>query len=130
MHTPALDCLLLERVEPAGFWQSVTGSLRWEESVAGAAARELREETGLDPAGLVDAGIERRFTIAPAWRHRYGPGVAENLEHWWYLVVPGPCEITINRAEHTQYRWRDLDAAIALVSSWTNKEALERLRPV
>jgi dATP pyrophosphohydrolase len=130
VHTPQLRCLLLERVEPAGFWQSVTGSLRWGESAAEAAARELREETGLEPTGLVDARIERTFTIMPAWRHRFEPGVTENREHWWYLVVPEPCEIKPNRAEHTQYRWRDLDAAIALVSSWTNREALERLRPV
>jgi dATP pyrophosphohydrolase len=129
VHTPDLRCLLLERVEPAGFWQSVTGSLRWDETPAEAAARELAEETGLPPAGLVDAGIDRRFTIMPSWRARFAPGVTENLEHWWYLVLPEPRAITVNRAEHTQYRWLDLDAAIERASSWTNREALERLRP-
>jgi dATP pyrophosphohydrolase len=29
IHTPDRDCLLLERISPAGFWQSVTGSLNW-----------------------------------------------------------------------------------------------------
>ena len=129
VHTPVLECLLLERVEPAGFWQSVTGSLRWNETPAEAAARELAEETGLPPAGLLDARIERRFAIMPSWRKRFASGVTENLEHWWYLTLPEPRAITINRAEHARYCWLDLDAAIALVSSWTNREALERLRP-
>ena len=34
VHTPALEVLLLERVEPRGFWQSVTGTLRWAETPA------------------------------------------------------------------------------------------------
>jgi dATP pyrophosphohydrolase len=64
----------------------------------------------------------------PAWRHRYGPGVTENLEHWWYLELPEPRDIVLSDSEHRAYRWLDLDAAVELASSWTNKEALERLR--
>ena len=128
VYTPDLQCLMLERVEPRGFWQSVTGSLRWDETPLQAAARELREETGLESVGLVDAGIERTFTIMPAWRRRFGPGVAENLEHWFYLVLPEPRDIALSDNEHRAYRWLDLEAAIELASSWTNKEALELLR--
>ena len=42
VHTASLECLLLERVSPEGFWQSVTGTLRWDETPPMAAARELR----------------------------------------------------------------------------------------
>ena len=92
VHTPTLDCLLLERVEPRGFWQSVTGTLRWAETPAECAARELAEETGLAPHGLRDAHVQRAFPILPAWRSRYAPGVDSNVEHRWYLEVPGsPC---------------------------------------
>ena len=129
VHTPDLKCLMLERVEPLGFWQSVTGSLRWDETAAEAAVRELAEETGLPPDGLVDSGIERRFTIMPAWRHRFGPDVSENLEHWFYLETPTACEVTLDPTEHCRYRWLELEAAIDLAASWTNREALERLRP-
>ena len=128
VHTVDLECLLLERVAPRGFWQSVTGSLRWGESAADAAARELREETGLDPAGLVDARIVRRFPIAPSWRHRYAADVTENAEHGWYLELPARTAVRLNPAEHTRHEWLALDDAIERASSWTNREALAALR--
>lgn len=128
VHTPDLKCLMLERVEPRGFWQSVTGSLRWDEAAADAAAREVREETGLDPGGLVDVQDERRFEIAPEWRHRYAADVKENIEHWFYLELPDVREVELNPGEHCRYEWLDIKAAIERATSWTNREAFEALR--
>jgi dATP pyrophosphohydrolase len=128
IHTRALDCLLLERVRPAGFWQSVTGSLRWGESPAECAAREVQEETGLDPSGLRDAHICRTFPILPEWRARYGDGVNANLEHLWYLELPSRHDVTLAPGEHVGHAWLPIYEAISKVSSWTNREALERLR--
>ena len=151
MYTSQVECLLLERVSPRGFWQSVTGTLRWRETPADAAVREVREETGLDCTApeshatsgesgeacldngrsapvLVETGITRRFPIRPEWRDRYGPGVAENLEHLFYLELPKACTPALNSDEHVAYRWMGLEQAIDKVASWTNREALERLR--
>ncbi|HET8697078.1 MAG TPA: dihydroneopterin triphosphate diphosphatase [Gammaproteobacteria bacterium] len=128
IHTRALECLLLERVQPKGFWQSVTGSLRWDETPAEAAAREVREETGLDPAGLRDAHVQSSFPILPEWRARYGEGVDTNVEHLWYLELPAPRDVVLAPREHVRYGWLPLEEAIRKVSSWTNREALERLR--
>ena len=128
VHTPALDCLLLERVEPRGFWQSVTGSLRPGETAAECAARELEEETGLAPEGLSDAHVQRSFPILPAWRSRYAPGVDSNVEHQWYLEVPAVRAIRLEPAEHVAYLWLPIEAAIERVASWTNREALQLLQ--
>jgi len=127
IYTPGRDCLLLERVRPKGFWQSVTGTLHWDETPAETAAREVREETGIEPVGLVDAGIRRSFPILPEWRARYAPDVRENVEHLWYLEVASVCAVTLNAAEHSAFRWMALEEAIGTVASWTNREALERL---
>ena len=163
VHTPRLQCLLLERVTPRGFWQSVTGTLRWGEELTAAAVREMREETGVvcvapapvtagvpgsraegirerqprshanavheqPPPMLMQTNVSNRFPILPEWRHRYAPGVTENLEHLLYLELPETCEVTLNAAEHVTYRWMGLEEAIRKVTSWTNREALERLR--
>lgn len=127
IHTPSLECLLLERVAPAGFWQSVTGTLRWGETAARAAAREVIEETGLDPDGLSDTGITHTFPILPDWRGRYAPDVTENLEHLMYLEVDAPAAVRLNPAEHVSYRWVPATEAAGIVWSWTNRAALERL---
>jgi dATP pyrophosphohydrolase len=128
VHTPALDCLLLERLEPRGFWQSVTGTLRFAETPAECAARELQEETGLGPQGLRDAHVQRSFPILPAWRPRYAPGVESNVEHRWYLEVPEVRAVHIEPTEHVAYLWLPVEAAIEKVASWTNREALQRLK--
>ena len=127
IHTPDLDCLLLERVAPSGFWQSVTGSLRWHEAAADAARREVIEETGIQTGSLSDTGTVRRFPILPAWRDRYAPGVVENTEYAWQLCVPQRLPVVLNALEHRQYEWLPAAEAVAKVASWTNREALEAL---
>jgi dihydroneopterin triphosphate diphosphatase len=128
VHTPQLDCLLLERVEPRGFWQSVTGTLAWGETPAECAAREVDEETGLASDGLRDAQVQHTFPILPAWRARYSPDVQSNLEHLWYLEVPEMRAVRLAPDEHMAYLWLPVEAAIEKVASWTNREALQQLQ--
>jgi dATP pyrophosphohydrolase len=127
VYTRAGEALLLERAQPRGFWQSVTGSLARGESAADCAAREVREETALDPTGLRDARVMRTFPIIAAWRARYAPGVETNVEHLFYLELAAARPVRLAPAEHVAYEWLPIEAAIGKASSWTNREALERL---
>lgn len=121
--------LLLRRVNPFAFWQSVTGSLEANERAAATARREVHEETGLRAdRSLVCTGIVREFTIDPRWRDRYAPGVVRNTEHEFRLQIPALAPITLDPQEHSAYRWVDIDAAVDSVWSSTNKAALEALR--
>jgi len=128
VYTRALQFLLLERVSPAGFWQSVTGSLQWDETAAQAARRELREETGLPGEGLRDGHCSQRFPILPQWRGRFAADVDSNLEHVWYLELPAVTEVTLNPDEHRACQWLGFEAALERVSSWTNRDAIAALR--
>jgi dATP pyrophosphohydrolase len=127
VYTAAGEALLLERREPPGWWQSVTGSLEPGETPAAAAARELREETGLAADGLVDLGLSHRFTIAPPWRHKFAPGVTENLEHAFAIALPARAAIRLDPAEHCNHAWLPLPEAIGRASSWSNRAVLEQV---
>jgi dihydroneopterin triphosphate diphosphatase len=124
VHTRAGEVLLLERVEPAGWWQSVTGSLEPGETPWDAAVRELAEETGLRADGLVDLKLSQRFSILPAWRARYAPGVVENLEHAFALPLERRVAIRLNPAEHRDKVWLPCNKAVALASSVTNRKII------
>ena len=129
VYTDGLDVLLLKRIEPFSFWQSVTGSLDPGESAADTALRELREETGLAGEGhLTDTGLSRVFTIDPRWLHKYPPGITENREYEWHYRLPGCIDITADPDEHSAWGWFPIEEAINRVWSWTNREALEQLR--
>lgn len=129
VYTPRGRVLLLRRSQPVDIWQSVTGSLRRHESHGDAAARELREETGLLDAGeLFFTGKSRAFEIDPRWRHRFAPNVTQNVEFEWHYRVPAPLDVTLDRSEHSEFSWMTLEEAIDAVWSWTNREALVELR--
>ncbi len=117
--------LLLERQQPEGYWQSVTGSLKWQESPLQAAQRELQEETGLNTEALSDRQQQYCFPIVSAWRPRYSPEVDHNIEHVFTLELDTPLDIRLNPEEHRRYCWLPLAAAIDKVDSWSNRHALE-----
>lgn len=120
--------LLLRRLAPFSFWQSITGSLDPGEQPREAALRELREETGLQDLSVEGPVAERTFTIDPRWRSRYAPGVTKNVEHEFQLHVAAPVSIKLDPQEHNAYQWVELDVAVNRVWSWTNKAALEALK--
>jgi dATP pyrophosphohydrolase len=127
IYTVAGEVLLLERQQPTGYWQSVTGSLEWGEAAREAAVREVEEETGMRVSDqLVDCEYRNRFRIHPAWRSRYSPDVGWNIEHVFRVELAEIVPIQINEAEHRQAVWVSARQAARQVSSHTNRTAIER----
>ncbi|MGI9302235.1 MAG: dihydroneopterin triphosphate diphosphatase [Gammaproteobacteria bacterium] len=124
VYSKASEVLLLRRVEPADFWQSVTGSLEADETPARTAVRELTEETGFVGVTPIDCDHSNRFKIFPVFRYRYPPGVEYNTEHVFRLCVPTAHEIRLDNSEHHEYRWLPKRDAVDLVSSYTNRDAI------
>ncbi len=129
IHTPALQVLIMERADKAGFWQSVTGSIEGDETPLQASIREVFEETGLDTTqyNLQDWQASNVYEIYPHWRYRYAPGVVENTEHLFGLELPSALPIKLAPDEHVRYEWVDWREAATRVFSWTNIDALKRL---
>jgi len=130
IHTPDLQVLLLERARRPGYWQSVTGSLDWPaEPLEAAAAREVREETGIDAASgrLARWNVANTFEIFLHWRHRFAPGVTHNTEHVFGLALPAPLPVTLATEEHTAFAWVPWPEAARKCFSWSNRDAIRML---
>ncbi|OGA56665.1 MAG: dihydroneopterin triphosphate diphosphatase [Betaproteobacteria bacterium RIFCSPLOWO2_12_FULL_65_14] len=130
VYTGDLQVLLLERAARPGFWQSVTGSLDWpQEPLETAAAREVREETGIDAASgrLARWNVANTFEIYGQWRQRFGPGVTHNTEHVFGLALPRPMPVRLAREEHVAFAWLPWREAAAKCFSWSNRDAIQLL---
>jgi dATP pyrophosphohydrolase len=128
IHTADGEFLLIERRKPAGFWQSVTGSLEWGEFPDQAARREVIEETGIADGHLTNLQWTQTYEISPSFGRVYAPGITHNLEHAFALELPHRVPVTLSPREHVQYRWLAADEAIETVSSHTNRAIIEHLR--
>jgi dATP pyrophosphohydrolase len=129
VHTAALEVLLLERSSRPGYWQSVTGSLdRPDEPLEAAAAREVAEETGIDPSAgrLARWNAVNSFEIFAQWRHRFAPGTLYNTEHVFSLALSERRAVTLSR-EHVACEWLPWERAAAKCFSWSNRDAIHML---
>ncbi|CAH2797944.1 MAG: Dihydroneopterin triphosphate pyrophosphohydrolase type 2 [uncultured Paraburkholderia sp.] len=135
IHTPALDVLLIERADHAGFWQSVTGSKdSLDEPLAETAAREVLEETGIrigttfvPESALFDWKYSIEYEIYPEFRHRYEEGVIHNTEHWFSVQVPEQLDVRLAPREHTAFMWLPYEEAASRCFSSSNADAILQL---
>jgi len=142
IHTADLDVLLIERADKPGYWQSVTGSKdALDEPLIETAVREVGEETGIrivahaddehpdavPIANLRDWHLSNVYEIYPVWRHRYAPGVTQNTEHVFGLLVPRGIPVALAPREHTNHMWLPYREAADRCFSPSNAEAILQL---
>jgi dATP pyrophosphohydrolase len=81
----------------------------------------------LNPTALQDMHHQVEYEIYPQWRHRYAAGVTKNSEHWFSLLVPQDCRITLAPQEHIAYEWLLPELAASKCFSESNRLAIETL---
>ncbi len=129
IYTHDLEVLLLERADFPNYWQSVTGSVEWNEAISATAVREVSEETGILATDdtLTAWQLQNRYEIYPHWRHRYPPHTTHNDEHVFGLCLPERVPITLAPREHLRYQWLPWQRAAEKVFSPSNQAAILQL---
>lgn len=111
------EFLVLERsAERHGYWHLVAGALEPEEDAASAAARELREETGL-AADVTELGRSYAYALddePPDVRSRFAPDVTHVAVTAFAAEAPAGWEPTLDD-EHVGRRWCSASEAVELL---------------
>ena len=122
--------LLVVHRAQENYWHVVAGALEQGETFADAAARELREETGL-VAQPTDLGLEQTYAITARERPLYPAGTAGVVIGNFHVAAPAGWEPELN-GEHDRHDWADLPVAREMMQWLETQEAIdvlaERLR--
>jgi dATP pyrophosphohydrolase len=108
--------VLLRSPEQQGYWHLVAGGVEWDEEPAAAAARELREEVGLD-ATVRDLGLALSYALAEepaAVRARFAPDVERVSLSVYLATAPAGWEPVLDH-EHVEHRWLPAPEAVELL---------------
>ena len=128
IFTKKFKVLLLKKNSTRDLWQSVTGSIELGEDPYDTALRELQEETGINKqrSDLIFDDLSHKFMIYSEWIDRYKESTYSNKEYIFSLKLNDEVSVNLSK-EHSSYKWVDLNEAIHLVFSWTNKVALKAI---
>jgi lipoyl(octanoyl) transferase len=124
-QAPEPEFLLLKRTPSrGGFWQPVTGSIEPNELPHQAAARELKEETGLS-GSLTKLDLIHSFLINPPLL----PEPTENPQinrEYSFVIKTTRRPVRLNPHEHTRSEWIRLEPALKLVRWDSARRALSQ----
>ena len=104
------------------YWHVVAGVVEDGETFAEAAARELREETGLD-APVVDVRMPQVYRVPDEMRSEYLTGVDQVAIENFTVNAPAGWEPVLND-EHDSYNWLTAAEAIAIAHWPETREVL------
>jgi len=124
-----IEYLLLKTTpEREDFWQPVTGGLEEGETEVEALKREVWEETGIKNVVRI---IENVAYFEYPDAHFINIKGFDFIKEYVFGVDVDPNEgITIDRKEHSQFRWCSFQEALQLLKWDENKKAMSKLNEI
>jgi 8-oxo-dGTP pyrophosphatase MutT (NUDIX family) len=123
--------VLLRSPDRHGYWHLVAGGVEHGEEPAAAAARELREETGL-AARVERLPLELSYDLADEpeeLRVRFPPGT-ERVELTLFHAEAAPDWTPELDEEHVDHRWCEVNGAVELLRWPEPREAVRTTQRV
>lgn len=103
-----------------GIWQMVTGKVdHLSETILKTAAREVKEETGLELKELYSLDVSLFYD-------RNTDGIAFSANFLGFVSRKLP--IVLSKKEHAEYKWCSIDEAIKLVAFAEQKKQLQTIQ--
>ncbi|MEW5839451.1 MAG: NUDIX domain-containing protein [Thermoproteota archaeon] len=106
----------------AGHWDFPKGNIEQGETEHEAAAREIREETGISDIEFID-GFERTIS----YRYRKARRLVDKEVVFFLARTSGASEVKISH-EHTDHAWRKYEDAVKLVTFKNARDLLAAAR--
>lgn len=127
---PLLDTAIREVAEETGILigdSSASFSSAAYRSLSASARGDGNAKAVVSLNNLHDWQLSNVYEIYPVWRYRYAPGITQNTEHVFSLLVPRDILITLAPREHVNYMWLPYREAADKCFSPSNAEAILQL---
>jgi putative (di)nucleoside polyphosphate hydrolase len=121
--------LALERSDFRGAWQLPQGGLKRGETAKNGVLREIKEETGIEPAALRLVGTYPELLVyeLPSKAQSKKTGMGQ-VQQWFYFSLKEPTDATLRpKGEFRAAKWVPFDRVVSEVAAF-RKPLYQKLR--
>ena len=102
-------------------WEFSKGGVEKKENLRKAVIREIKEETGLKAAKIIDMKIKGKYNYKKMYKDR--PGIKGMSWHLFKVEVRNK-KVKIDKKEHSSYTWKSYKQAVKMLTHSEQRRCL------